>query len=182
MRGFMPHRSTDGRALNPWWKRDSAAVKCCACRTKFSTFKRKVGGLAWSTGLRDSPVLVAHERQHHCRRCGEIFCNSCTKRRLSLPHLNYGQRPVRACERCYAFRSVQLPALKTGIMVKQCPDGEGRSEVLHMKLTFQEEDSLRLTWRSLERVEETNSVDFHAITEIVTTEAEPQSTRDEEGT
>lgn len=134
-------------ALNPWWKQDAAACECHACKAKFSTFRRK----------------------HHCRRCGEIFCYACTKQRMSLPHLNYGRTPVRVCDRCHTFRSKQLQTLKTGIMVKYyAQETHGlRSKIMHMKLSFQDEDQLRLSWRSLDRVVETTSIDFHTINGII---------------
>lgn len=138
-------------ALNPWWKQDSAATECLACGVQFTTFKRR----------------------HHCRRCGEIFCGSCTKNRLSLPHLNYGRTPVRVCDKCHTFRAQQLQALKTGIMVKVYSEEPGQgTKIMHMKLAFQEEDSLRLTWRSLDRVVETKSIDLTFLNEVITSVAD----------
>ncbi|XP_057513650.1 uncharacterized protein LOC130795525 [Actinidia eriantha] len=37
-------------------------------------------------------------RKHHCRRCGGIFCNSCTQHRMVLR--GQGDSPVRICEPC----------------------------------------------------------------------------------
>jgi hypothetical protein len=39
---------------------------------------------------------------------------------------------------------------------------------MHMKLSFQDEEVLRLSWRSLDRVVETASIDFSTINEIIT--------------
>lgn len=36
--------------------------------------------------------------QHHCRRCGGLFCNSCTQQRMMLR--GQGDSPVRICEPC----------------------------------------------------------------------------------
>ena len=41
------------------WKLDSTAVSCSKCKTKFTMLNRK----------------------HHCRYCGEIFCDSCAPKR-----------------------------------------------------------------------------------------------------
>ncbi|KAL8491266.1 hypothetical protein ACS0TY_023052 [Phlomoides rotata] len=38
------------------------------------------------------------EIQHHCRRCGGIFCGSCTQQRMVLR--GQGDSPVRICEPC----------------------------------------------------------------------------------
>ncbi|CDO99691.1 unnamed protein product [Coffea canephora] len=37
-------------------------------------------------------------RKHHCRRCGGLFCNSCTQQRMVLR--GQGDSPVRICEPC----------------------------------------------------------------------------------
>uniref|UniRef100_A0A5B7CG03 FYVE-type domain-containing protein n=1 Tax=Davidia involucrata TaxID=16924 RepID=A0A5B7CG03_DAVIN len=37
-------------------------------------------------------------RKHHCRRCGGLFCNSCTQQRIVLR--GQGDSPVRICEPC----------------------------------------------------------------------------------
>ncbi|CAB4275892.1 unnamed protein product [Prunus armeniaca] len=37
-------------------------------------------------------------RKHHCRRCGGLFCNSCTQQRMFLR--GQGDSPVRICEPC----------------------------------------------------------------------------------
>ncbi|XP_071691261.1 uncharacterized protein [Rutidosis leptorrhynchoides] len=37
-------------------------------------------------------------RKHHCRRCGGLFCGSCTKQRMYLR--GQGESPVRICEPC----------------------------------------------------------------------------------
>ncbi|XP_068325091.1 uncharacterized protein [Pyrus communis] len=37
-------------------------------------------------------------RKHHCRRCGGLFCNSCTQQRMLLR--GQGDAPVRICDPC----------------------------------------------------------------------------------
>ncbi|CAH9130865.1 unnamed protein product [Cuscuta epithymum] len=37
-------------------------------------------------------------RKHHCRRCGGLFCNSCTNQRMPLR--GQGDSPVRICDPC----------------------------------------------------------------------------------
>ncbi|EGG21126.1 hypothetical protein DFA_01001 [Cavenderia fasciculata] len=39
------------------------------------------------------------QRRHHCRQCGNIFCNNCSSKRQPLPQLHY-DKPVRICNRC----------------------------------------------------------------------------------
>ncbi|KAL8476532.1 hypothetical protein ACS0TY_029000 [Phlomoides rotata] len=61
------------------WVPDDAVTKCTACRTDFSAFNRK----------------------HHCRNCGDIFCDKCTQGRIALTEDEHAQ-PVRVCDQCMA--------------------------------------------------------------------------------
>lgn len=38
--------------------------------------------------------------QHHCRNCGEIFCNACSDNTMLLPS---SAKPVRVCDDCHVF-------------------------------------------------------------------------------
>ncbi|CAF1366504.1 unnamed protein product [Rotaria magnacalcarata] len=60
------------------WVPDDKADTCMHCRTtKFSTYNRK----------------------HHCRNCGFIVCEGCSKKRFLLPHLD--SKRVRVCDTCF---------------------------------------------------------------------------------
>ncbi|XP_028765121.1 protein FREE1-like [Neltuma alba] len=61
------------------WVPDEAASKCTACGTDFNAFVRK----------------------HHCRNCGDIFCDKCTQGRIALT-ADENALPVRVCDRCMA--------------------------------------------------------------------------------
>ncbi|XP_032169993.1 RUN and FYVE domain-containing protein 2 isoform X2 [Mustela erminea] len=60
------------------WLKDKEATHCKLCETEFSLSKRK----------------------HHCRNCGEIFCNACSDNELPLPS---SPKPVRVCDSCHAL-------------------------------------------------------------------------------
>lgn len=63
----------------PSWMRDEDAKLCFSCKSQFK-------------------ILV--ERKHHCRRCRNIFCDSCTKYKAKI--LLYEiQEEVRVCNSCY---------------------------------------------------------------------------------
>nr|XP_048331698.1 protein FREE1-like isoform X1 [Ziziphus jujuba var. spinosa] len=61
------------------WVPDEAVSKCTSCATDFGAFVRK----------------------HHCRNCGDIFCDKCTQGRIALTAEENAQ-PVRVCDRCMA--------------------------------------------------------------------------------
>ena len=73
---------------NRYWQKDSEVHTCQKCRTKCGAFTRR----------------------HHCRECGGIFCDTCTKHRVTLdnPLTETGQSPktgvkdCRICDSCYA--------------------------------------------------------------------------------
>uniref|UniRef100_A0A672SLT9 RUN and FYVE domain containing 2 n=1 Tax=Sinocyclocheilus grahami TaxID=75366 RepID=A0A672SLT9_SINGR len=60
------------------WLIDQNATHCKLCEKEFSISRRK----------------------HHCRNCGEIFCNTCSDNELPLPA---SPKPVRVCDTCHAL-------------------------------------------------------------------------------
>lgn len=84
--------------LQPQWERDEEARDCRGCGRHFTFFLRK----------------------HHCRRCGRIFCDSCSSKRAQLrlaeivvdPSMSStaaseALTPTRVCNGCHA--ELQLP-------------------------------------------------------------------------
>ncbi|XP_027353915.1 protein FREE1 isoform X1 [Abrus precatorius] len=71
------------------WVPDEAVSKCTACGTDFGAFVRK----------------------HHCRNCGDIFCDKCTHGRIALTSDENAQ-PVRVCDRCMAEVTQRLNSAK----------------------------------------------------------------------
>ncbi|KAK4583906.1 hypothetical protein RGQ29_021861 [Quercus rubra] len=61
------------------WVPDDAVNKCSACSLSFGAFVRK----------------------HHCRNCGDIFCDMCTQGRIALTADDQAP-PVRVCDQCMA--------------------------------------------------------------------------------
>ncbi|XP_059623767.1 uncharacterized protein LOC132266802 [Cornus florida] len=51
-------------------------------------------------------------RKHHCRRCGGLFCNSCTQQRILLR--GQGDSPVRICEPCKKLEEAARFELRHG--------------------------------------------------------------------
>lgn len=79
-----PHKAV--KVEPPWlWRPDSSAAQCIRCTTNFGFLTRR----------------------HHCRRCGNIFCDNCSSQRKVLAHPI--RRPggdaekgaVRVCDACF---------------------------------------------------------------------------------
>ncbi|KAF7140810.1 hypothetical protein RHSIM_Rhsim06G0018400 [Rhododendron simsii] len=68
------------------WVPDEAVAKCTACAADFNAF-------------------------HHCRNCGDIFCDKCTHGRIALTAEENAQ-PVRVCDRCMAEVTQRLSNAK----------------------------------------------------------------------
>ncbi|KAM4763969.1 RUN and FYVE domain-containing protein 1 isoform 2-T2 [Cyanocitta cristata] len=60
------------------WLKDDEATHCKQCKKEFSISRRK----------------------HHCRNCGDIFCNTCSSNELALPSY---PKPVRVCDNCHTL-------------------------------------------------------------------------------
>lgn len=70
-------RPTHQRKKSVPWVPDSLAERCYGCHAFFS--------------------LVL--RRHHCRRCGNVFCDTCSSARIPLVSAGFFT-PVRVCEKC----------------------------------------------------------------------------------
>jgi len=64
--------------IAPIWTPDRNAPKCIVCNAAFSVFLRR----------------------HHCRSCGGIVCDNCSKKRYLLEHVDKDNL-VRVCDPCY---------------------------------------------------------------------------------
>eukprot|EP01119_Soliformovum_irregulare_P000489 TRINITY_DN1033_c0_g1_i1.p1 TRINITY_DN1033_c0_g1~~TRINITY_DN1033_c0_g1_i1.p1 ORF type:complete len:423 (+),score=99.05 TRINITY_DN1033_c0_g1_i1:65-1333(+) len=70
-------------SFRPPWQPDNQVSSCNSCQKGFSLFKRK----------------------HHCRACGKIYCDDCTKKTTKILNLGYDENPVRVCDGCYSSAS-----------------------------------------------------------------------------
>ncbi|KAK1284114.1 1-phosphatidylinositol-3-phosphate 5-kinase FAB1B [Acorus calamus] len=65
-------------------------------------------------------------RKHHCRRCGGLFCNSCTQQRMFLR--GQGDSPVRICDPCKKLEEAARFELRHGHKGR-APKGGSKSSV-----------------------------------------------------
>ena len=102
------------------WKPDAEVQACENCKKEFTTFTR---------------------RKHHCRRCGGIFCDACTKQRRTVrdPLSENGKlkgdvKDCRVCDRCaevvtegwMATQGLKPAGVDTGVSVKA---GKGLAQI-----------------------------------------------------
>ncbi|KAL8583835.1 hypothetical protein ACOMHN_040304 [Nucella lapillus] len=64
-------------------------------------------------------VFTTNEQKHHCRACGQGFCDDCSSQKRTVPERGWKDEPVRVCEACYAGheageRETALTARKVG--------------------------------------------------------------------
>jgi hypothetical protein len=83
------------------WEDDATALVCCRCKNPFSMLRRK----------------------HHCRSCGQIFCDPCTQSKTSLPNMNIVEK-VRVCDECLWISSVLQYAPQKDKILRICVIGE----------------------------------------------------------
>ncbi|CAF1162904.1 unnamed protein product [Rotaria sordida] len=60
------------------WMKDDDVKECCQCKKDFGPLRRK----------------------HHCRNCGQIFCEACVSTKLTLTS---STKPVRVCDECCKY-------------------------------------------------------------------------------
>uniref|UniRef100_A0A8C9S430 WD repeat and FYVE domain containing 3 n=1 Tax=Scleropages formosus TaxID=113540 RepID=A0A8C9S430_SCLFO len=67
-----------GRSAADHWVKDEVVDSCSGCSVRFSLT----------------------ERRHHCRNCGQLFCQKCSRFQSEIKRLKISS-PVRVCQNCY---------------------------------------------------------------------------------
>ncbi|KAG7466365.1 hypothetical protein MATL_G00164100 [Megalops atlanticus] len=68
-----------------YWKPNSLILTCHRCREVFQD----------------------NDTKHHCRACGEGFCDNCSSKTRPVPERGWGLAPVRVCDACYEERGLR---------------------------------------------------------------------------
>ncbi|KAL8200375.1 hypothetical protein R6Q57_011714 [Mikania cordata] len=118
------------------WVPDEASTKCTSCNTYFGAFVRR----------------------HHCRNCGDIFCDKCTQGRIALTAEENAQ-PVRVCDQCMAEVTQRLSHVNE---VAGRSSGFNRHEDLARKL--QEMEKKRKTTAELKSNQQMKEVECPTCT------------------
>jgi hypothetical protein len=82
--------------LAPVWQGDSTSNACQVCRIEFTLFNRR----------------------HHCRRCGGLVCDKCSRHRMCLPG---STKKERICDTCVAAASGGSAAAPTANAAASAP-------------------------------------------------------------
>ncbi|XP_063295846.1 zinc finger FYVE domain-containing protein 1 [Pelobates fuscus] len=72
-----------------YWKPNSQILVCTKCTVPFKE----------------------NDTKHHCRACGEGFCDGCSSKSRPVPERGWGLSPVRVCDSCYDRRGSQIVAV-----------------------------------------------------------------------
>jgi len=90
------------------WIPDDAVRQCNRCQSPFNLLRRK----------------------HHCRRCGHVFCDTCSQKAALLPaSFGFGRKPQRVCETCCEILATsedgaqQADISKTGVEFEVVREG-----------------------------------------------------------
>lgn len=70
--------STGGDFQAPTWINDKEVAACMMCEKGFTLTRRR----------------------HHCRGCGKVFCDACSKNKMELPACYNTKGPQRVCDSC----------------------------------------------------------------------------------
>ncbi|XP_058237431.1 pleckstrin homology domain-containing family F member 1 [Hemibagrus wyckioides] len=101
------------------WIPDTASAVCMRCAGPFNVTQRR----------------------HHCRHCGFVVCNSCSKSRAILKHIS--SKPVRVCRPCKVSlhqHDISNGAFRKKDSIEEMPEYEESSE------EDQEENHIHNTW------------------------------------
>lgn len=98
----------------PEWVPDSCCAKCCSCNTQFTFSNRRVCvqniHQCKKLKLTFFFFFFFFWKQHHCRSCGFVFCQTCSSKKLVLPQFGFS-KPVRVCSTCHKNSVVEAQNL-----------------------------------------------------------------------
>lgn len=106
---------------------DEAVSKCTSCGSDFGAFIRRVlFSLILQSELSSWPWYAKPYGflfifQHHCRNCGDVFCDKCTQGRIALTAEDNAPQ-VRVCDRCMVCLSICSFFLNLRNHVPQIPE------------------------------------------------------------
>lgn len=93
--------------------------------------------MASAVCMRCSESFKVTQRRHHCRHCGFVVCNSCSKSRAILKHIS--TKPVRVCRLCkdsLCEQDISRETLSKEDLSDEMPEYEESSDEEHEGNTY----------------------------------------------
>lgn len=96
----------------PYWKPNSLIlVRSCSVQQPCSLWAKRLNALSfsilWQKCHKCSQEFQPNTTKHHCRACGEGFCDACSSKSRPVPERGWGPAPVRVCDAC--FHNPEIP-------------------------------------------------------------------------
>lgn len=93
-----------------YWKPNSLILVChlnasMLCST-IAKWKHISNNCALQKCHKCGEEFQPNDTKHHCRACGEGFCDSCSTKTRPVPERGWGLAPVRVCEACFHNRGI----------------------------------------------------------------------------
>ncbi|XP_010889719.1 pleckstrin homology domain-containing family F member 1 [Esox lucius] len=76
----------------------SKRLQLASCQPRSTFATTWIPDQASAICMRCSVAFTVNRRRHHCRRCGFVVCNACSKERAIIEHIS--SKPVRVCRPC----------------------------------------------------------------------------------
>lgn len=93
------------RYLHATWVQAFAWLQSSPCKDRALWIPDEMAGHCFSC----QKHWTLTSRRHHCRCCGGLFCSTCSRFRLELPHSEPDSALVRCCLRCFgALQSMTM--------------------------------------------------------------------------
>ncbi|KAI2652003.1 Zinc finger FYVE domain-containing protein 1 [Labeo rohita] len=80
-----------------YWKPNSLIIRCKNCGVEFQD----------------------NDTKHHCRACGDGFCDGCSSKARPVPERGWGLAPVRVCDACFQNRGIPEELLDAALEEEQ---------------------------------------------------------------
>ncbi|KRF82571.1 zinc finger FYVE domain-containing protein 1 isoform X4 [Drosophila virilis] len=136
-RGKRRHEMIKDSARPAYWVPDAESPSCYICKSVFGRVEElelakqadgrskqqqlgkhsksngAAGGGGEAGGAAASAATAGDCRRHHCRRCGQAVCSSCSKRRMPVPERGW-QTDVRVCDGCACVSSASNQSAGAG--------------------------------------------------------------------
>ncbi|CAL4117346.1 unnamed protein product, partial [Meganyctiphanes norvegica] len=81
--------------VNPiYWRPNNECIICTSCHVSLTTI-------------------------HHCRKCGEGFCDGCSSNTALVPERGWGGDPVRVCDTCYRDKDQDTALFEESVLTDE---------------------------------------------------------------